>query len=191
MGAFVLAGLVFAFLASAPTSGWAQSGQPQGTFGKGMELYQARRYVEAEPFWREAEGRTRVWTRQPPAGHVIDYLANLYRDLGRYAEAEPLYRREVAIYEGALDPDHPHLSAALNNLALLYRHQRRYAEAEPLFVRSVAIDTKALGPDHPRVAMGLDNLAGMYEEQGRYAEAEPLYGRALAVLEKALRAGPP
>ena len=110
----------------------------------------------------------------------------LYRAQGRYAEAEPLYKRSLAIREKALGPDHPDVGDSLNNLAELYRAQGRYAEAEPLYKRSLAIAEKALGPDHPDVGAALNNLAALYEAQGRYAEAEPLYQRSLAICEKAL-----
>ena len=71
---------------------------------------------------------------------------------GRYAEAEPLYKRALAIREKALGPDHPDVARSLNNLAELYENQGRYAEAEPLYKRALAIREKALGPDHPDVA---------------------------------------
>ena len=58
---------------------------------------------------------------------------------GRYAEAEPLYKRALAIPEKALGPDHPSVGTSLNNLAGLYRAQGRYAEAEPLYKRALAI----------------------------------------------------
>ena len=86
-------------------------------------------------------------------------------DQGRYAEAEPLYKRALAIREKALGPDHPDV-AGLNNLAELYDKQGRYAEAEPLYKRALAIDEKALGPDHPDVATALNNLAELYRDAG-------------------------
>ena len=116
----------------------------------------------------------------------LNNLAELYRDQGRYAEAEPLYKRALAIREKALGPDHPDVGTSLNNLAELYRAQGRYAEAEPLYKRALAIREKALGPDHPDVGTALNNLAELYRAQGRYAEAEPLFKRALAIREKAL-----
>ena len=109
---------------------------------------------------------------------------SLWRD-ARHAEAEPLYKRALAIDEKALGPEHPDVATDLNNLASLYHDQGRYAEAEPLYERALAIDEKALGPDHPDVATSLSNLAVLYKAQGRYAEAEPLYERALAIDEKA------
>ena len=46
--------------------------------------------------------------------------------LGRYAEAERLYKRALAIKEKALGPEHPHVASNLNNLAELYRARGRY-----------------------------------------------------------------
>ena len=72
--------------------------------------------------------------------------------MGRYAEAEPLYRRSLAIWEKQLGRDHPDVATSLNNLADLYQAMGRYAEAEPLYRRSLAIREKQLGRDHPDVA---------------------------------------
>jgi CHAT domain-containing protein/Flp pilus assembly protein TadD len=105
---------------------------------------------------------------------------------GRYAEAESLYKRSLAIWEKTLGPDHPDLATLLDNLAALYDNQGRYADAEPLYKRSLVIHEKALGPDHPDLATSLNNLAVLYDNQGRYADAEPLYKRSLAIYEKAL-----
>jgi tetratricopeptide (TPR) repeat protein len=73
----------------------------------------------------------------------------LYRDQGKYAEAEPLHVRALAIREKALGPDDPDVADSLNNLGLIYDGQGRSAEAEPLFQRALAILKKASGPDHP------------------------------------------
>ncbi len=115
---------------------------------------------------------------------VLNNLALLYRSQGRYAEAEPLFRRSLEIGEKAMGPDHPDVAATLSNLAGLYKSEGRYAEAEPLYQRSFKIAEKTLGPDHPDVAATLNNLALLYQSQRRYAEAEPRYKRALEILEK-------
>ena len=111
-------------------------------------------------------------------GTSLNSLAVLYQSQGRYAEAEPLFKRSLAIREKALGPDHPDVGTSLNNLAVLYQSQGRYADAEPLLKRSLAIAEKALGPDHPDVGTSLNNLAGLYQSQGRYADAEPLLSAA-------------
>ena len=69
--------------------------------------------------------------------------------MGRYAEAEPLFRRSLAIREKQLGADHPHVATSLNNLADLYQAMGRYAEAEPLYRRSLEIREKQLGATTP------------------------------------------
>jgi CHAT domain-containing protein len=103
---------------------------------------------------------------------------------GRYAEAEPLYKRALVIDEKAYGKNHLHVVSDLNNLALLYFTIGRYAEAEPLFKRALEIYEKAYDKDHPYVALSLNNLAEVYRNTGRYAEAEALDKRALEIKEK-------
>jgi tetratricopeptide (TPR) repeat protein len=116
----------------------------------------------------------------------VNDLATFYQLQGKYAEAEPLHKRALKIWEKALGKDYPGVATDLNNLALVYQAQGRYSEAEPLYRRALAIDEKALGKDHPHVATSLNNLAVLYENQGRYTEAESLYKRSLEIVEKAL-----
>jgi tetratricopeptide (TPR) repeat protein len=116
----------------------------------------------------------------------LNNLAELYRNQGRYTEAEPLYLRSLAIWEKQLGADHPLVAASLNNLGLLYYTQGRYVEADPLYWRSLSIMEKQSRADHPDFASSLNNLALFYNAQGRYAEAEPLYQRALQICEQNL-----
>jgi CHAT domain-containing protein len=108
----------------------------------------------------------------------LNNLALLYSTQGRYAEAEPLYLRALAIDEKTLGPYHRATAANLNNLGALYYNQGRYAEAEPLYLRALAIREKTLGPEHPDTAASLHDLAFLYGTQGRYAEALTLVRRA-------------
>jgi tetratricopeptide (TPR) repeat protein len=68
----------------------------------------------------------------PDVAQSLANLAVLYREQGRYADAEPLFRRALAIWEKALGSEHLRVALALNNLALLYTYQDRYADAMPL-----------------------------------------------------------
>jgi tetratricopeptide (TPR) repeat protein len=119
---------------------------------------------------------------------TLSNFALLYVYLGRYADAEPLYLRTLAIKEKALGEDHVDIATTLNNIAQLYVYQGRYAEAEPFYGRAIAIKEKALGPEHHELGTALNNLANLYEKHGRFADAEPLYRRTLAIKEKALGA---
>jgi tetratricopeptide (TPR) repeat protein len=69
----------------------------------------------------------------------LNNLAELYRAQGQYAQAEPLYKRSLAITEKALGPDHPDVATILNNLAELYRATKRIVEAEKLEERAARI----------------------------------------------------
>jgi tetratricopeptide (TPR) repeat protein len=75
----------------------------------------------------------------PDVGQRLNNLAELYRAQGRYTEAEPLYKRAIAVREKALGPDHPDVGTALGGLAALYYSQGRYAKAEPLYKRALAM----------------------------------------------------
>jgi tetratricopeptide (TPR) repeat protein len=68
------------------------------------------------------------------------------------AEAEPFYKRCLAITENALGADHPQVGTLLGSLGSFYRVQNRYAEAERLFRRSLAIAKRHWAPTTRRSA---------------------------------------
>ena len=72
----------------------------------------------------------------------LNNLAELYRAQGKYAEAEPLYKRALAIWEKALGPEHPNVAKSLQNYAALLRKTGRGEEAEKLEARAQAIRAK-------------------------------------------------
>ena len=108
-----------------------------------------------------------------------------------FANAEPLYRRALAIDEAAYGATHPRVATRLNNLAVLLRATNRLGEAEPLYRRALAIDEAAYGATHPDVATDLNNLAELLRATNRLEEAEPLFRRALAIDEAAYGATHP
>lgn len=69
----------------------------------------------------------------------LENLAECYRTQGRYAEAEPLYTRALAIQEKALGPEHPDVATSLTSLAALYRATDRIPAAEALEKRAAHI----------------------------------------------------
>ena len=109
-------------------------------------------------------------------------LADLYRSMGAYSKAEPLYARALAIIEKVLGPEHPNTATSLNNLAALYLLMGAYSKAEPLYARALAIREKVLGPEHPNTATSLNNLAVVYHSIGWANEGLPLLQRALQTL---------
>ncbi len=118
-----------------------------------------------------------------PTTRLFNLLALLLQAKARYAEAEPLFRRALAIDEASAGPDHPDVAIDLNNLGLLLHATNRLGEAEPLFRRALAIDEASSGPVHSRVATDLNNLGLLLHATNRLGEAEPLFRRALAIFE--------
>ena len=66
-------------------------------------------------------------------------MAELYGNIGRYAEAEPLFKRALVIREKALGPEHPDVVTSLESYALLLRDMGRPDEASMLESRARAI----------------------------------------------------
>ena len=116
----------------------------------GEEAYRQARYAEAEQHFTAALKEAENFGEQDPRFALsLNNLAELYRVQGKYVEAEPLFKRSLAIREKVLGPEHPDVAASFNNLASLYQAQGNYAQAEPLFQRNAstmsAIVEKALG----------------------------------------------
>ena len=166
------------------------------SFAQGLAAQSARisalgdagKYQEAIPL---AEAMLANLEKGAPSKNLagaMNNLAQLYGDVGRDAEAEPLYMRALAIIEKTVGVDSVEIAPELNNLAALYQRQLRYAEAEPLFKRALALSEKQLPANHPDIGRALNNLATCYEKQDRHAESEELTRRALALYEKV--AGP-
>ena len=119
--------------------------------------------------------------------HEVHGLGLLYYFQGKYDEAEPLFKRALAIAEKALGKDHPAVATSLNGLALLYDSQGKYDEAEPLYQAGTGNSRESPWKRPSRCGdLSLDSLAVLYDSEGKYAEAEPLHKRALGIWEKAL-----
>ena len=133
--------------------------------------------------WQPA---TAAQVQPPETAQQLNELALRNIDLGRYAAAEPLLKRALAIDEKVRGPNHLLTAITLNNLGELFRLQGRFPEAEIAYKRAVAIDVQALGQDHPDYAAGLSNLAALYLETDRVTHASALLRRALDVTERKL-----
>jgi CHAT domain-containing protein/tetratricopeptide (TPR) repeat protein len=111
-------------------------------------------------------------------------LAELYRTMDRLGEAEPLYKRALAVRERALGHNHTDVATSLRALAMLYIVQARYSDCEALLKRALDIREKAYGAEHIAVGNLLNDLGALYRIQGRQGEAETLFKRALVIHEK-------
>jgi tetratricopeptide (TPR) repeat protein len=113
----------------------------------------------------------------------LNNLALMLGATNRLAQAEPLYRRALAIDERSSGRDRPDVAIRACNLAALLRATNRLPEAVPLYRQAVVIDENSYGPVHPSVARHLGKLAELLRVMNRTAEAESLFRRALGVDE--------
>jgi tetratricopeptide (TPR) repeat protein len=96
-------------------------------------------------------------------------LALALSDQGKYAEAEAMHRRTLALREKVLGKEHPHTLTSVYSLAYSLQHQHQYKEALLLYQRAYTGYHHALGPDHPTARACLDD----YTSAQRSADASP------------------
>lgn len=101
-------------------------------------------------------------------------LGGVHHLQGKLADAEPLYRQALAIYERAFGAEHRNVADALYGLGGLYLNQGRLQDAELLLKRALTIQEKILGPDNPAVAMTLYTYAKLLRQRGRTDEAQEM-----------------
>ncbi|MEI6846737.1 MAG: tetratricopeptide repeat protein [Chlorobiaceae bacterium] len=116
---------------------------------------------------------------------TLNRQAELLYTQGKYAEAEPLYRKILEKEQKKLK-DQPNLTTARNNLAASLQAQGKYDEAENLYREALKMMEQKLGNNNLDVAISLNNLAELLQFQGKYTEAEQLYRQALAIGEQNL-----
>ena len=107
-------------------------------------------------------------------------LANGYRKLGRYDQAEQLQRLALDALDAGLGSQHADTLRACHDLAAVLDQLGRYAEAEPFHRRALTGRRQLLGAEHADSLLSQASLGGNLRYQGRLAEAEPLLEAALA-----------
>ena len=114
---------------------------------------------------------------------TLNELAQKYSEWARYADAERLFERALAISEkqGAAHAD---VAQSLHGLGELYVELEDYERAEPLLLHAREIREKHLGAEHPDTAKTLNMLGVLYTNLEEYVKAEPFLRQALVILEK-------
>ncbi len=114
----------------------------------------------------------------------MNHAGLLLKTKAQHADAEPLYRRVLAIDEQSLGTDHPNVAIRLSNLAQLLQDTNRLDEAEPLMRRHVVILLefgRRTGHAHPHLQAAFANYEELRTAQGRteteiWGELEALQG---------------
>ncbi len=178
--------LLTVFLAINPAPASAQA-DLEGFVKRYDELFQAGNYdaalAEAKKF--ESAARSRFGTQHESYAGALYLQGRALYVLGKYPEAEKVYKLALPIFEkappgSAASRD---LAKVLNGLGRVYEHMGRYGEAESAQKRALSVVENAPGGDQLVLSEALEDLGNAYYGEARYAEAEDYYKRTLAIRE--------
>jgi tetratricopeptide (TPR) repeat protein len=93
----------------------------------------------------------------------------------KYAEAEALYRKILAVRRPIFGDDDPDVLTDTVNLASSLRDQRKYAASEAMLRETLARHRRVFGLDAKCTFFSAFNLAGTLHVMGKYAEAEAMF----------------
>ena len=113
---------------------------------------------------------------------AMDHLAVVQFYLGRFIEAETMFRQCLSLLENG-HSDHPKY---LGHLAMTLVAQGRYSEARELQQEVLDLHRRLLGDDHPKTLAAIHNLGGTLHDLGLYEQAEKLRREALNGWRQAL-----
>jgi tetratricopeptide (TPR) repeat protein/predicted Ser/Thr protein kinase len=138
-------------------------------------------YEEAEPHLvRAARLRAKLLGEENP--DTLDsrhYLAELYRQQGRFADSQVLTEENISISTRVRGPEHPDTLTFLGDLALLYGDQGKYDKALPLCEQVYHARCRVLGQETDETQMAAGNLGEMYRRVNRLSEGKVLIRQAL------------
>lgn len=141
-------------------------------------------YTEAEQLFKMALKEAEQFS-SPSAyeAQQIKTLGVLYFALGRYEEAEPLFRRSLEIEKALLGPSDLEIAKSMNHLGLLYHIHGYLPQAEKAYKQALDIVEKAPYLRQPSVDaklhhLSLHLLAMVYCSEGRQNEAYDLCRQA-------------
>jgi tetratricopeptide (TPR) repeat protein len=100
-------------------------------------------------------------------------------DAPDYARAEALYRKSIAILEGAPSEYRPDLARFTFSLAVMLHVQGRYEDAEPLFRRALRVYRNLPLPEDRYMVECMKKYGHLLLDLGRLDEAEDLYFEVL------------
>ncbi len=104
----------------------------------------------------------------------MNNLAELYKETGRYDDAEPLYVRALDLREQSLGPDHPRTLISTFNLGDLYVASDDLGKAEDYIASARDGFRRVLGDEHPYSLLATVTLTELLLDLERPAEAETL-----------------
>ena len=104
---------------------------------------------------------------------------------GKFAEAQPLAERALALREKALGPSAVPVADALMNLGASMTATNKADRARAAYERAAAIYEAGLGTDHAKTTDALNTLGWFHYRKKDYRKAESAFRRAFEARERA------
>jgi tetratricopeptide (TPR) repeat protein len=109
-------------------------------------------------------------------------MGNAWLDSGDLAQAEPLLRRALNIFETLERPQPEQTSDVLASLGFLYRMEKKPGIAEDALTRALDMKRATLGPTHPQITPILAMLADIWSQNGNSEKAQALAQESIRIL---------
>jgi tetratricopeptide (TPR) repeat protein len=154
---------------------WNKLGMAYDALGRYPEA--GRLYGRALAWVARAKGKT-----SPEYGTLLNNLAGLYLEQGRFDEAEPMIRQAAAIGTAVLPADDVRLAVVRSGLADLLIKRHKYRESEQLLDQAIRVFEKQPGMGRD-LGIARNNLAVVRRSQKRNEESRQLLESAAAVME--------
>lgn len=122
---------------------------------------------------------SKMQTNAPEYASLLNQLSQLYIQMNKPEQTEPLLQKAAAIYKKKFTEENPSFAKVQNDLGNFYRMQGRYPEAETALVKAIAIRKTTLGENHPDYVKSVDNLAVLYWKKGDLSKAYTYFNEAM------------
>lgn len=108
----------------------------KGLLSAGAQARREGRLEDALCAYQRAADQCRENGQDLVAAHTVRHLGDIYRELGKKDEAEPLLKEAVSIYRRSLDTKILDFANALRPLALLYASTGNTKSAQALWLEA-------------------------------------------------------
>lgn len=155
-----------------------------------FEAWNLKQFTKAEDCYRDILTASQSGPVPPTqlAGdlHSAGIIAS---EIGRYAEAEQYYGRELALRDKT--NDRVGAGLAYNSLGATLQIEGAFSRAEATYTKAVNLLSRYAGPDDFKTALALNSLGWLYTLWGKTDQASDTLQKAYDAAEKALPADDP
>jgi class 3 adenylate cyclase/tetratricopeptide (TPR) repeat protein len=170
--------------------GFGSTKHTQNLFWMALYYHKIQLYARAEEIFQVVLNHVskKVDADSPKLSPYINNLGRLYKDTGRWQEAEALLRRSLAIeYCNSIYPEMSNVADRLNNLASLFIKQKQWKKALAYSRKALKYFTiSSHGQRDFFVSLMKVNLSELYLELERFDEADHLIRDALQTYKRVI-----